>query len=163
VRELPDLGGLFLLCPVIEPDFGKRAPAPRRVVGNLDALGFESDDERAAFAEVAVACDDITLAAFRRAVHPANRAVDRAVVDAVRARYCMALPYAGALASLDKPACIACGRDDHWVGYHDAVRVLLPLLPRGELHVLRDCGHLLPLEDPARFRALLGDWLTAVG
>ena len=34
------------------------------------------------------------------------------------------------------------------------------LLPDGRLSMFPDCGHLPHVEQPARFAAVLGDWLT---
>jgi pimeloyl-ACP methyl ester carboxylesterase len=159
VRALGGARGLFLVCPVVEPDFARRRPAPRRVAVREGALAFSDDQrERDAFAEVAVRMTGAVLAGFQRVVHPANIAVDARVVAAVRARYVLSRPLGDALAALDGPATIVCGRDDHWAGWQDAT-TLLAQLPHGQLTVLPDCGNLLPLEDPEALRALTVEWL----
>jgi pimeloyl-ACP methyl ester carboxylesterase len=159
VRELGGARGLLLVCPVVEPDFARRRPAPRRVAIRDGELAFSDDErERDAFAEVAVRMTGAVLASFQRVVHPANIAVDARVVAAVRARYVLSRPLGDALATLERPAAIVCGRDDHWAGWQDAT-TLLAQLPHGQLTVLPDCGNLLPLEDPEALRALTTDWL----
>jgi pimeloyl-ACP methyl ester carboxylesterase len=166
--RLPGLRGLALVCPTVEPDFGRRTVPPRRVAARDAELRFSDEDprEQAAFEEVAVLQTQLQLERFRALVHPGNIAAQREFVDAVRARYVLSRPWAAPLAGFDGPVIIAAGRDDHWVGWQDAAR-LVPLLPRAELAVLPDCGHLLPLEAPGRFVALLGEWglrlLASVG
>ena len=123
-----------------------------------EPLAFLDEHERETFEEVAVAQTAPVLAAYRRAVYPASVATDRAFVAAVRERYAVARPNAPSLRAFAGPAAIACGRDDHWVGFEDAIRIAR-LLPRSSMHVLADCGHLLMLEEPARFAALVEDWL----
>jgi pimeloyl-ACP methyl ester carboxylesterase len=162
LREV-DAGGLCLVCPVVEADFGKRTTPPRRVIARDEALPFSDDErEQAAFLEVAVQATRPVLERFQRVVHPANIAVDPEFVAAVRHRYAMARPYMQALQAFDRPVAIACGRHDHWVGFEDAVR-LARALPRAGLSVVADCGQLLPLEAPAAFHALLADWLARAG
>jgi len=124
-------------------------------------LAFLDDHERDTFLEIAVLQTRGVLEAYRRLVLPASRATDRAFVDAVRARYAMARPCVGGLARVKAPIAVACGRDDHWVGYEDAVR-LVRALPSASLHVVADAGQLLPLEQPARLAAVVDDWLARV-
>jgi pimeloyl-ACP methyl ester carboxylesterase len=153
------LAGLCLVCPVVEADMGKRARAPRRVAARDEALPFTDDPhERDTFEEVAVVQTGAVLDAYRRAVVPASHATDRDFVAAVRARYAMARPYMDALAGFAPPAAIACGRDDHWVGFEDALR-LARALRDCSYHVLARAGHLLPLEAPAQLQAVLDEWL----
>ncbi len=160
VARLPAVSGVALVCPTVEPDFAKRTVPPRRVAAREDELVFSDDErEKVAFEEVAVQQTRAVLEQFRALVHPGNIGVDPTFMAATRARYAFSTLYAGAVAALDAPSLIVCGRDDHWVGWEDAAR-LCRLLRRAELAVLPDCGHLLPLESPARFRALLQGWAS---
>jgi pimeloyl-ACP methyl ester carboxylesterase len=161
VREL-ELGGLFLACPTVEADFGRRTVPPRRVASRDEPLPFSDDPrERDAFEEVAVVQTAAALELFQRVVHPANIGTDQTVLAATRARYCLSRPFVQALQAFERPVSIVCGRDDHWVGFEDALR-LVRAFRSARFTVLPDCGHLLPLEDPARFRPLLSDWLERV-
>jgi pimeloyl-ACP methyl ester carboxylesterase len=156
VRELGGARGLFLACPVVEPDFARRQPAPRRVAERAGELPFSDDvREREAFDEVAVRMTPAVLARFQRALHPAN------VVAAVRARYVCARPLGDALGALTAPVSIVCGRDDHWAGWQDAATLVRNLM-HAEYVVLPDCGHLLPLEEPERLHELVRAWLRRV-
>jgi pimeloyl-ACP methyl ester carboxylesterase len=92
-------------------------------------------------------------------VHAASERTDRGFLDAVRARYVLPQPILAQLAISSPPTTILCGRDDHWVGYEDAARVLRSL-PHAELTVLPECGQLLPLEVPERYRAIVGAFLA---
>ena len=150
----------MLVCPVIEPDFAKRTCPPRRIARRDPALRYGDDPhERETFDEVAVVQTQALLEAYRRAIYPASRVADRRFVDEVRARYVLSRPYMAALHQFAGPLDVVCGRDDHWVGCTDALR-LVAAAPRGSFHVLADCGHLLPLEQPERFAALLADWVA---
>jgi pimeloyl-ACP methyl ester carboxylesterase len=160
VRELGGARGLLLVCPVVEPDFARRTQPPRRIAVHEPDLTFASDPrEREAFAEVAVQMTRPVLERFQRVVHPANIAADAAVVTAVRARYALSRPIGDALARLDAPSAIVCGRDDHWAGWQDAVP-LVAMLKRPQFAVLPDCGHLLPFEQPRAFAQAVRDFLA---
>jgi pimeloyl-ACP methyl ester carboxylesterase len=154
------IGGLFLFCPVVEADFGKRTVAARRVASEEPDLPFSDDPrERDAFLEVAVHQSRSVLAEFQQLVHPANVAVDANVVAAIRARYAHARPYAHAWREFAQPVAIVCGRDDHWVGFSDALAPARAF-PHSSYAVVADCGQLLPLEKPLALRVQLADWLT---
>lgn len=160
VRELGGARGLLLVCPVVEPDFARRRQPSRRVAARDAELAIGDDARlRESFEEVAVQQRAAVLERFRRAVHPANLAVDRAVVAALRARYALSRPLGDALARLDGPVTIVCGRDDHWAGWQDAAR-LVAQLAHPHFIVLPDCGHLLPFEQPAAFAQATRDFLA---
>ncbi len=160
VRELGGARGLLLVCPVVEPDFARRTQPPRRVAVHDPELPYSADPrQREAFAEVAVQMTRPVLERFQRAVHPANVAADAQVVTAMRARYALSRPIGDALARLDAPSTIVCGRDDHWAGWQDAVP-LVAMLKRPHFVVLPDCGHLLPFEQPLAFAQAVRDFLA---
>jgi len=160
LRELPGAGGLFLVCPVVEPDFARRTVPPRRIAVEEAELPFSGDErERDAFDEIAVRRTRDVLAAFQRVVHPANIGADLEFVAATRARYLMSRPFMHALYDFAGPAAVVCGRDDHWNGFEDASR-LVRALRRADFTVVADCGHLLPLEAPDRFQHAFGAWLN---
>jgi len=160
VRALGGARGLLLVCPVVEPDFARRTQPPRRVAAHDPELPFSADPrEREAFSEVAVQMTRPVLDRFQRAVHPGNIAADVAVVTAVRARYALSRPIGDALARLDVPSAVVCGRDDHWAGWQDAVP-LVAQLRHPEFVVLPDCGHLLPFEQPHALARVVRDLLA---
>jgi pimeloyl-ACP methyl ester carboxylesterase len=63
------------------------------------------------------------------------------------------------LPSLTMPTLVIWGGCDYVVPAHHA-RAAVKLLPDGRLSVFPDCGHLPHVEQPDRFAAVLGDWLT---
>lgn len=162
LRDLP-LGGALLVGPVVEPDLGRRSCPPRRVRERATDLVFADEEERLTFEEAAVVQSPAVLAAYRALAMPASRSADRAFIEALRRRYAMSRPLLagapGADERLEVPLSLVCGRDDHWVGFEDAAR-LLRALPGASLHVLAGLGPLLPLEAPARLRALAIAWLA---
>jgi pimeloyl-ACP methyl ester carboxylesterase len=160
LRELGGARGLFLACPVVEPDFARRRQMPRRVAMKDEPLPFSDDPrERDAFHEIAVRMTTPLLQAFQRVVHPANIATDQAVLAAVRARYVLSRPFLDSFARMSAPVAVVCGHDDHWAGWHDAAD-LVARFPSAALTVVPDCGHLLPLEDAPALARALGDWIT---
>jgi pimeloyl-ACP methyl ester carboxylesterase len=155
------LGGLLLVCPVVEPDLAVRRPAPQRYAVRTADLTFESDEERSTFdGEVAVHTKEV-LDAFRRHAAPAHAATDRAFLSGVRSRYALSLLLRTAAKGLAVPTAVVCARDDAWSGFLDAAE-LAAAIPRSALTVVPDTGPLLPLEAPARLRALATDWLDRV-
>ena len=151
-------GGLFLACPVVEPEVPRRARVPRRVARRDAELAFADAHERETFEEIAVVQTAFVLERYRRLVMPASRAADRPFIEALRGRYLLSRNYAGPLSVFDKPTHIICGRHDHWVGFEDQAR-LARLIPNAALTVLADTGQLLPLEAPALFGAAFEEWL----
>ncbi len=156
IARLPSVAGAFLGCPIVEPDWHRRR-VPPRVILNAGELTFADDREREDFHEVAVVHSPPVLEAFRRAIHPANLAADRAFVAAARERYALSRPTGEALRAFQGPVTIACGRHDHWAGFEDAA-ALVRMLARGEMTVVAGAGHLLPIEEPARWRSVVAEW-----
>lgn len=61
------------------------------------------------------------------------------------------------LRGYQKPLLLLAAERDRWSppAQHEAMR---DLAPQGELHVLADAGHMLPVERPEAVAALIGDW-----
>lgn len=158
VNQIGPLAGLFLTNPIVEPDVGRRTRTGQRISATDDDLAFADDEERQTFyAETTRHTADV-LDAFRRVVDPAHRAVDRAFLERVRARYVMSVPWSQALHELDAPVHVVCGQDDYWSSYRDAID-LVDLAPRCRFTVLPGCGPLLPLERGPEMRELFSTWL----
>jgi pimeloyl-ACP methyl ester carboxylesterase len=153
------LDGLFLVCPTVEADFGKRRVPARRVTAREELVFSDDPREKEAFEEVAVVQTNEALETFRRVVHPANIAADQGFMAATRGRYVMSRPYMHLLQTFEKPVGIVCGRDDHWVGYEDAVS-LVKTFAEAHFTVVPRAGNLLPFEAPAILRAQFESWLA---
>lgn len=65
----------------------------------------------------------------------------------------------GALASVTCPALVAVGTDDRLVPA-DAAREVARCLPRAEFQLIRDAGHMVMIEQPAEFDAVLDAFLS---
>ncbi len=159
MRELQP-AGLFLCCPTVEADFGKRTVPPRRVAQRDDILKYSDDPrEKDAFEEVAVIQTPAALELFQRIIHPANITANQEAMARIRSRYALSRPYMQALSAFEGPVSIVCGRDDHWVGFEDALR-LTRAFKHAHYTLLPDSGHLLPFEQPARLASLLQDFVS---
>lgn len=158
VRELGAVDGLFLVCPVVEPDVARRRVGPRLIHAEK-GLVFVNDFERTSFEEIAVVQTAAALDQFRRVVHPAQLAVDRDFLAATRDHYAFARPCGEWLRDLDAPVGIVCGREDGWVGWEDPAD-LLKLIRRAQLTVVPGAGNLLPLEAPASCARAFAEWLA---
>jgi pimeloyl-ACP methyl ester carboxylesterase len=153
------LDGLFLVCPTVEADFGKRRVPPRRVAAYEELVFSDDPREKEAFEEVAVLHTTAALETFRRVVHPANIAADQTFMAATRGRYVMSRPFMHLLQTFERPVGIVCGRDDHWVGWEDA-QSLVRVFAEAQFSVVPRAGNLLPFEAPAALRAQLDAWLA---
>ncbi len=162
LREVGDLSGVFLACPVLEPDLGLRVVPPQRFTVIDEQLEFADDEERATFdGEVALRSRAV-LDAFRRAVDPAHRVTQRGFLAYVRRRYALSATWSHAVRVFERPLHVVCGQDDYWAGYADAL-ALVRLARRCRMTVLPGCGHLLPIEAGDAMRAELGVWLDQLG
>ncbi len=63
-----------------------------------------------------------------------------------------------AIAAIHVPALVAVGDRDRICTTEDA-RALARRIPQAEFRILRNCGHLSPLERPGEVTMLLNDWL----
>ena len=63
------------------------------------------------------------------------------------------------LPALTTPTLVVWGGCDYVLPAHQA-QTAVDLLPHGRLALLPDCGHLPHVEQPERFAAVLGAWLT---
>jgi pimeloyl-ACP methyl ester carboxylesterase len=155
LAALRPLAGLILVTPVVEPDVGRRRVPPRRTIVDPAFGATPEVPERAAYDEIAVVQSAETWAAYQHLVHAANQRTDRAFLDAVRRRYVLRASIFAQLAERAPRTLVLCGRDDHWVGYEDAL-TLLRVIPDAELTILPGCGQLLPIEAGDAYRAHLG-------
>ena len=152
------LGGLFLVNPIVQPDILLRTVPPHRVVVREEGLVHADDDERVTFEHELVQHTAPMLERYRALLDSAHRAANRELIARVRRRYVMSATWAPALAELDGPIHVVCGRDDHWAGFTDALAVVRAS-PRCRYTIVPDAGPYLPLEHGAALRGLFGSWL----
>jgi pimeloyl-ACP methyl ester carboxylesterase len=158
VTRETQLGGLFLVNPIVEPDLGLRTLPAQRVIARDEALEFIDDDERYTFGAEVVEQTAPVLERFRRTVDAAHRVTDREFLTAVRARYALSTTWTPGVQTVEGPVSVVCSRDDHWTGYSDALAIVRAH-QRCHFTVLPDGGPYLPLERGEALRELFAGWL----
>jgi pimeloyl-ACP methyl ester carboxylesterase len=159
-REPGAVAGLLLICcgPRIMPADREPPPGPPPAgpPGWLDGLPA---DLREYFTR-ALGNRTAASAAAVAAALDAARPCDEEYLQALRSGG-WRLADEDAAAGYPGPASVLAGRDDWILGFRDAFR-LFTTLPAADFAVFAQAGHFLPLEQPARFRAAVADWLGRV-
>jgi pimeloyl-ACP methyl ester carboxylesterase len=62
--------------------------------------------------------------------------------------------------SLDLPVLVVWGEEDTWIPVDRAHR-LAGVIPRAELRIVENAGHLIQLDQPAELEAVLRGWLPS--
>ena len=149
--------GLMLLAPVTIPAFGSRTLPPFTVLKkDTDLLSGLGPEESEAFSSIGVVQGRAEWKRFQKEIWiPSKQSKSEFLTYINQNGYGFSFDVS---CKLDKPVLIIAGRQDHIVGYADA----LPLLedyPRATFAVLDMAGHNLQLEQPNVFEALAGNWL----
>jgi pimeloyl-ACP methyl ester carboxylesterase len=152
--------GLFLICPLIVPDFGKRTLPPHvTLVQDPELLSQLAPNDREEFASFAVVQSPAIWARTRDQVIAGVRAADEEFLTRLSQGY--SLSFDVDAAAFDKPTLMLLGRQDAMVGYRDAWEIL-ENYPRGTLAVLDQAGHNLQIEQETLFNALANEWLDRI-
>jgi len=158
LRAMKDrINGVFLLCPVIEPNFNKRTLPEHR---NLHkTANFSESDE---FLQISVVATPRVYELYNKHSLPGIKAAD----NSFTARYRIdgyAFSFDNTLKNLqfDRPSTILTGRQDAVVGYADALG-MLENFPRATFAIIDCTGHGLQIENEALFAAHIEDWLQRV-
>lgn len=158
------IDGLFLHVPAVrlEPD-ARRRPARRVIRPADDALVAALAPDDRPWLDVSVVQTAETLDFFRRGPKLGRAAADMAFLDRLEGPADASGGPGGTIPArpFDGPSLILAGRQDHLVGYADAVD-LLEILPRATLAILDRAGHGLAAEQPRLLHALVGEWLGRV-
>jgi len=164
----PQVLGVLLKVPLIEPDNGKRdVDVAEPIVRNEDAmalvpaaqlpdLGGEVLIQTPAYIEELLAKFAIANASMAKN--------NNAVLEAIRndpKRYSLPLLESGGEVKFERPALILAGRHDDVVGYRDAIR-LLEVYTRASFVVLDRGTHFLPVDEGELVEGLVLDWLRRV-
>lgn len=152
--------GLMLLAPVIIAEPTERLVPQQQVLRKDSALMSRlSPEDAAEFEQVAVLQGQQEWEQFRDQILIPSKAANSEFLDRVRRNgYGLALDIDAASPPYEHPTLIITGRQDHVVGFEDAWR-LIDHYPRGTFAVLDMAGHLLQIERPDVFEALVNDWL----
>ncbi|WP_163835985.1 alpha/beta fold hydrolase [Spartinivicinus ruber] len=63
------------------------------------------------------------------------------------------------LSNIQQPTLLVAGKQDQIAPYK-AVSTMASLVPDSELHILENCGHMIPLEQPQPLTDILKEWIT---
>jgi pimeloyl-ACP methyl ester carboxylesterase len=157
-REL--VCGLMLMAPLVVAENAQRVLPEFRVFRNDPALlARMSSDEAADFETTLVLQTESVWERYRKEVWLPSRAASAAFLDPIRQHaYGFTFDVDTASPPFDFPALIVTGRQDNAVGFKDAWR-LIDKFPRATFAALDMAGHVLQIEQPRIFEALVNDWL----
>lgn len=157
-RRMPQVLGLALLAPVIDPRPGNRTLPPPTVLYRDEALlGSLPAAGAGTYAEMAVVQTRDNWERFAARVLPGLQAADPDAIDRLARRYALPTSPDVELSVYDRPVLIVTGRQDHVVGFADQ-HALAAQLPDASFAVLHPGGHNLTVDQPDAVRDLLADW-----
>lgn len=154
------VGGMALVCPVVEVDPGRRDLPEHTVLAIDRELPPEilADSRFTGFAVVQ------TAETYRRTsseVFSGVSVADREALRRLRTDWSGTFRLEKGGPPFDRPVLFVTGRQDSVTGYRDAW-TLLEHYPRATFAVLDRAGHNLQIEQPALFGALVHEWLDRV-
>ncbi|MHA2230543.1 MAG: alpha/beta fold hydrolase [Candidatus Thorarchaeota archaeon] len=152
--------GLLLIVPRIISRFEDRVLPERTVLARdevlLNSLGTK---EREDFEEVAVIQTRSHWKRYSKEITPAVQMADTHFLERLRpADNEFSLDVDSLSSKFGGATLILVGRQDHWVGYQDAWRIL-EKYPQATFAVLDRAGHALQLEQTELFNALVSEWI----
>lgn len=155
--------GMMLPVPMIVARREERE-LPQRVVLKEDAelLKTLTKEEREEFSSTATVLDRSVWKMYRKSIMPGVQATDQARLAEFQAK---GYAFSFDVDRLDKPfpapALFIMGRQDHVVGYADALRII-ENYPRATVAVLDRASHALEMEQYGLFNTLMSEWLDRV-
>ena len=156
------IDGVLLICPAIP---GNGSIPKRQILMETEALKIhENDPDIKTFMEIAVIASPETFERFKNDVFPGLKVSDNNFLsNYFNGKYNLDLEnkLINKTIKFDKPVCILCGRQDHWVGYSNAYE-LLDNFPRATFAILDCSGHALQIENELVFNQLVKDWIWRI-
>ncbi|MBM4237376.1 MAG: alpha/beta hydrolase [Euryarchaeota archaeon] len=163
-RRVPErIAGILLICPVILPHPAARSLPDKRVMWiDEAALDGLTEEERSNFLQFAVVANSRIVGRYRSDILPAVKEGDQEFLGRLWATgYSFSHDVDTLSRPIDAPALFLLGRQDHVVGYRDAMKAM-ENYPRCTLAVLDRAGHNLELEQEELFNCLVNEWLDRV-
>ncbi|TFF91744.1 alpha/beta hydrolase [Candidatus Thorarchaeota archaeon] len=163
-RRLAQIGGIMLLCPLIEPDDSKRHTPPSEI-RKVNAAFFESIDAGLREAHLAgqtgmVVVQSRALERAGRVYAPAHKAANADFLNRIRENgYRFSFDILEV--SFDAPSLVVAGKQDDSVGYLDAW-ALTRQFKRASFAVLDAAGHGLPIDQEVIFESMVREWIERV-
>ena len=165
VNRMPErIKGVLLLCPLVEPDDGKRHQ-PSSEIRKVDIGFFNSLDSglRELLTSGQMGMVVVQPRPFERADRvytPGHQAANSEFLNRLRETD-YSFSFDILQTSFEGPALIVTGRQDNSVGYLDAWK-LVEQFERATFTVLDAAGHGLPLEQEQVFGVLVKEWIERV-
>jgi len=157
----PQVDGMFLWVPLIETEAAKlQLPQHLVVHEDLAFLAALKPDEQD-MKEFIVAQSMDVLTTSRQFINPAVEIADQEFLGRLNQQRAFSFDVDALPAPFPAPTLILAGRQDNWVGYREAYK-LLDNYPRASFAVLDRAGHALSSEQKTLFRALANEWLDRV-
>ncbi|MCD1294630.1 2-hydroxy-6-oxo-6-phenylhexa-2,4-dienoate hydrolase [Methanocella sp. CWC-04] len=162
-KSMDRIGGLLLICPLIEPlrihrDLPQRTVLVRdtELIADMDPL------EAKEFCAMAVVQSPGIFEKFKRDVMPGIISADEDFLAFFQKQgYGFSFDVDRISRPFEKPALILMGRQDSAVGYRNGWKII-ENYPRGTFAVLDRAGHNLQIEQQRLFEELVNEWLDRV-
>ena len=164
-RQINDVDGLMLLCPVIEPIMGKRQlPKSSERFFDEAFLSNMPEEDKAGFIGYAVIADENTYRRYKDSIEPGLKLADDAFISILEENYAFSFNVDAEIhnhGGFAKPSLFICGRQDFCVGYEDIWNLLSDYM-RAAFHILDTAGHNLQIEQPDIFATLVKNWIFRI-
>ncbi|MBO8164541.1 MAG: alpha/beta hydrolase [Brevibacillus sp.] len=161
-KQMDRVDGIALICPMIVAERTERdLPAHTVLVKDVELLAQLSRQEAEEFASVAVIQDKPHWERFKREILPGVNCADQQVLQRIKQRYAFSFDPDHLPVPFPKPALFLMGRQDSFVGYRDAWK-LIEQYPRATYAVLDRAGHNMQIEQSRLFQTLVCEWLDRV-
>jgi len=157
------VAGLLLIVPRVVSNPAQRTLPKKSVLARESEFLKELDvQERAGFEEVAVLQTQSHWNRYVKEIIPGVSVADTIFLQRLQpAIDAFSFDVDKLSEKFEKPTLILTGRQDHWVGYHDAWKIL-ENYPRATFAVLDRAGHALQIEQEVLFNTLVNEWLDRV-
>jgi pimeloyl-ACP methyl ester carboxylesterase len=152
--------GLFLFAPVVVAEPAQRVvPEPHVLRKDPVLIARLSPEEAADFESTAVLQGESEWERYRDEIHVPSKSANLEYLERIRQDgYGFTFEVDSGDPPFEHPTLIIAGRQDHVVGFKDAW-TLIDRYPRATFALLDTAGHVLHIERPAVFEALVIDWL----
>ncbi len=155
--------GQLLICPlIVAKDELRRVPPPVKIVEDPELISSLDASEAEFFQSFNTVESQRVWERTRDEILSGHKIVDSSFTDVIRGD---GYPFSFDVDDLDGgfkgPTLILLGRQDWFVGYQDAMK-LIELYPRGTFAILDRAGHNLQIEQETLFNALVSEWLDRV-